>query len=352
MFLQSDNQIHFGELRIPVVAVPVRDEADRLPELLNALARQSFFGKSRGPLPVVLVLNNCCDSSIWVARSLRRQLTPLRIIAVETEFPAERAHVGSARRLAMDVALSEVGDGGVLISTDADAVPPTDWVEANVRAISAGADLVGGLIIGDPIEEAAHGEGFCRRAAQQKRYGSLLDELASLIAPLPYDPWPRHADHTGASLAVRGDVYRKLGGIPRLPRREDVAFVTMASRAGFRLRHDPNVKIQVSARLKGRAKGGMADCIHGWMKAEELGLPHLVEDPAFALTRLLERPGIAISAAGASGRDALMNENGMEGVIGPQIDVEVAIERLEQMIAAHGIRLCPAKTDFGYLTPR
>ena len=53
----------------------------------------------------------------------------------------------------------------------------------------------------------------------------LADHLASLLDFVPHDPWPRHSDHTGASLAVRGDVYAAVGGIPPLPFREDIGFV-------------------------------------------------------------------------------------------------------------------------------
>jgi hypothetical protein len=330
----------------------VRDEVERLPKLLIALNQRTFNAAGGAALPVVLVFNNCRDDSADVAASLAQRLSRIRLVMIDVEFPPQRAHVGSARRLAMDTALGEIGDDSVLISTDADAVPAPNWVEANMRAAMAGADLVGGRITGDPAEEALLGHSFCHRAEQQKRYSALLDELASIVTPLPFDPWPRHTDHTGASLAVRGDVYRSLGGMPPIAWQEDIAFVAKARRAGFRLRHDPRVAVQVSARLQGRAKGGMADCIRSWVKADAEGQPHLVEDPTCALQRLLRRSPGAISPGRESACGIPLNITTETDVIGEEIRVDVAITRLEQMIAEYGTGSCHEKIGSGFLTPR
>src|SRR5579871_3133718 len=88
--------------RSPIVAVPVRDEADRLPKLLRALARQSWISRTRQALPVMLVLNNCRDQSRAVATRFQEMAPELCLDIVKVEFPADSAHVGTARRLAMD----------------------------------------------------------------------------------------------------------------------------------------------------------------------------------------------------------------------------------------------------------
>ncbi len=325
-----------GPALSPIVAVPVRDEAERLPKLLTALGDQSWVKTTGDELPVVLVLNNCRDDSASVARRMARELPQLRLVCVEVEFPPGRAHAGSARRVAMETAAIHGGPRAVLISTDADAVPATDWIEGNLNAIISGADLVGGLIVGDPHEERLHGPGFLRRATRQLRYARLVDQLAAIVHPLPCDPWPRHSDHTGASLAVRGDVYEQLGGIPAIPTGEDVGFVAKALQGGFRLRHAPRVRVQVSARLAGRARGGMADCIRDWVEAEQLGAPQLVEDPMFVLRRLVRRPNCAIRLPAEFGDYPIfLNGVGPSDVKGPVIDVDTAIAHLERMIAVN-----------------
>lgn len=275
----------------PIVAVPARNEAERLPFLIGALGRQTWLARSGRHLRVILVLNNCDDGSAVAAASAAVHYPSLFLDIIETEFEPSKAHVGSARRLAMERAWECRPDPArsVLLTTDADAVPMVNWIEKNLQAIDAGAHVVGGHILGDAAEESLLGPAFLRRAMRQLRYTSLVDLLATLIDPLPHDPWPRHSDHTGASLAVRADVYAAVGGIPALPFREDLAFVSTVRAAGYRLRHSLDVRVRVSARLEGRASGGMADCLKGWLSASAQGLPHLVEDPTLVAARLRRR---------------------------------------------------------------
>lgn len=276
---------------LPIVAIPARNEETLLPRLIAALSRQTVFPQLGSPLSVVLVLNNTDDGSRKVVREAIQLATNLHFTVVDVEFPPERAHVGSARTLAMEIASTCV-PSGLILTTDADAVPAHDWVEQNLRSIQAGADLVGGRIIGNPQEEERHGARFLSRARMYARYQELCDELASLLDPVTHDPWPRHHDHTGASIAVRSDVYRAVGGMDALPFREDIAFVSKAKAAGFRLRHAPEVTVTVSARTHGRARGGMADCLRNWMRQEEEGIPLLLEAPEAVESRLRLRRSI------------------------------------------------------------
>ncbi|WP_280987318.1 glycosyltransferase [Hansschlegelia quercus] len=273
-----------------VVAVPARDEELRLPILLDALAGQAGLGSSG--VNVVVVLNNCQDRSAEVAEQAARRNPRLALTVRNIKLPPERAHVGEARRIAMDEAAIIAGHGGVILTTDADATPPPNWISQTLAAFAAGADLVGGRLVGDPDEEAALGPDFLRRARSVCRYQDLCDELAALLDPLPFDPWPRHHDHTGASLAVRADVYRALGGLEPLPFREDLAFVAKARAGGYRLRHPPDLHVSISARLDGRARNGMADCLKAWCAAEAQGLPTFVEDPAAIEQRLRRRAAL------------------------------------------------------------
>ena len=246
----------------PIVAVPARNEASA-PSFVDlySLGRQTWLaGRGASTAHQSWSLNNCNDHSArHFAVRAAAQHQKLLLDVIETNFSASQAHVGSARRMAMERALELAGDRArsVLLTTDADAVPMADWIENNLRAIDEGAAIVGGHILGDKTEEALLGPRFLRRAKAQLYYGSLIDRLATLIDPVPHDPWPRHSDHTGASLAVRADVYAAVGGIPALPFREDLAFVSLVRGAGYRLRHPLNVQVQVSARLDGRAPGGI-----------------------------------------------------------------------------------------------
>ena len=274
----------------PVVAVPARDEEERLPGLIKALGRQTWLAAPQRVLDVVILLNNTSDRSRQAIDEMASR-TPLRLHLVEVMLPDALAHVGTARRMSLELARSLCTDPvrSVLLTTDADAVPSPNWIGANLAAIHAGADLVGGRIIGNWREEALLGRAFVARAARYLIYAELCDRLASIIDPIGYDPWPRHRDHTGASLAVRAAVYDQVGGFPARSYREDLAFVARVRDAGFKLRHDPAVTVGVSARTKGRAPGGMADTLARWVSDAEAGRPHLVEAPDKVLARATRR---------------------------------------------------------------
>jgi len=319
----------------PVVAVPARNEEQRLPDLLFALDRQIPWSDRRELLPVVLVLNNTTDGSAALAREMMPQLTNLDLMLVEVNFDQSCAHVGSARRMAMENAYALVGDTGAIMTTDADAVPSHDWVLQNLVALSRGADIVGGRIIGDPREEAALGQGFIDRAGKYARYSALCDELASLVDPVVHDPWPRHQDHTGGSIALRGDVYRAVGGLPAMPFREDIALVTAVVRAGSRLVHPMEVSVTVSARTVGRAPGGMADCVRNWMEDEAAGRQIMVESPDIVEARLLMRHAIRSRPGRTSSEIARAIEEEAASdldVIGT-VPIETAIDHLAHRLS-------------------
>ena len=240
-----------------VVCVPARNEAERIGRLLASLAAQTFARPGR-PLRVAISINNTTDATADVVASFAAE-PRLAIRASTVTLPRASAHAGSARRLAMDAGAdwieAEISSGGVLISTDADAFVPTDWVAANLAAL-ANADLVGGrLIIARDGDASA---AVTALHAQVDRYWAAVRALEDRLDPPEHDPAPRHGDHTGASLALRVSLYRAVGGVPRLASGEDNALVAAVVRAGGRVRHCPNVWVEVSARETGRADGGMA----------------------------------------------------------------------------------------------
>jgi hypothetical protein len=112
----------------------------------------------------------------------------------------------------------------VLLTTDADARVSPDWVADNLAALAAGADAVAGRA---EIESEgarlipAHLHAI---DARERAFAALLDEIAALVDPDPADPWPRHDEHTGASIAVSVAAYRRADGMPAAPLGEDRAF--------------------------------------------------------------------------------------------------------------------------------
>jgi cellulose synthase/poly-beta-1,6-N-acetylglucosamine synthase-like glycosyltransferase len=249
-----------------VVAIPVRDEEERLPACLRALAQQrDWLGRSISPrlIRVVVFANNCSDQSASVARALA-ECWSLNIRVLEARLPPEAAHAGAARRAAMDLAeawLVEGGDkDGVILTTDADSQVAPNWIATNLAAFEAGAEAVLGRIALDDdcklLPDVLH-----RRGALEDAYESLLTELSWLLDPLEHNPWPHHATISGASLGVTRAAYNRVGGLPRVPLGEDKALIALLSRQDARIRYCPAVHAITSGRTHGRAPGGVADTL-------------------------------------------------------------------------------------------
>lgn len=241
------------------VCVPARDEVQRLPLLLRSLALQEGLPAGTPPR-VVVVANNCRDGTGDAVRAFVSEAgSTLALRLIEIELAPAEAHVGTARRAALDagaewLAASGAPDG-VLLTTDADARLPPDWIAANLAALQE-AEIVGGRLVIDG--ETAADPARADLTARIERYWSGVRALEDRFDPSPHDPPPRHGDHTGASLALRASLYRAIGGLPPLPKGEDNALVARVLEAGGRLRHCPRVRVHVSDRIAGRAEGGMA----------------------------------------------------------------------------------------------
>ncbi|KMO40747.1 glycosyl transferase [Methylobacterium variabile] len=287
-----------------VVAVPVRNEVDRIGACLRALAGQEAIG-ARG-LGIVLFLNNCTDGTAEAVAALAPSLgLPLRV--VEREFSG--AHAGWARREAMEAAaawLDEAAPDGVILTTDADSRVPPDWVARNLAALARGADAIAGTIALDAAEAARLPEALHARGRLEGAYEALLVALEALIDPVAHDPWPRHATRSGATLAVRLPVYRAAGGMPALPVGEDRAFVAALLRADARVRHAPDIVVVTSGRLDGRAPGGAADTMRRRCEAPESPCDPRLEPLSRALFRYAwGRRLRRLHAAGCLGRTRL-----------------------------------------------
>jgi hypothetical protein len=287
---------HLINTRRCVVAIPARDEEQRLPVCLSALARQrDRHGKTldRACFGVVIFANNCRDRSAELARSFGER-SSLTVRVVEASLPPAEAHAGNARRAAMDLAeawlFEERVSGGVILTTDADSRVSEDWIAKNLAAVDAGVDAVLGSIAldeeGDLLPQALH-----RRGRLESAYEALLIELSALLDPLAHNPWPHHATISGASIAVTREANLRVGRLPRVPLGEDKAFVAELVRHDAKIRYCPELRVTTSGRLDGRAPGGVADTLR--LRSN---------DPAAYCDELLEPFRVAIKRAKWRGR--------------------------------------------------
>ncbi len=239
-----------------VVAIPVRDEAALIEDCLRALALQ----QGSAAVEILLLVNNSTDGTAELARSLQPRL-PCRLHVLEHRFLPSQAHAGHARRLAMAKAAMLTDPDGVVMTTDADSCVAPDWIETNLAALDAGADVVCGRALIDPLDALRIPNHLHEDDAREVAFGAALDRIRALLDPDPADPWPRHTEESGASIAVRRDMFLAAGGVPPVRLGEDRALVDALRRVDARIRHDPDVCVTVSGRTVGRAANGMADTI-------------------------------------------------------------------------------------------
>lgn len=241
---------------------------------MTALAQQDF----PYPFDVVVGLNNTTDRSAKLLASARDfHAHRFHLHIEEADFSPDKAHAGSARRLAMEAGRRRVGTGGILLSTDADCRPPVHWISANISALQSGqADIIGGRLVIDAQEALSPEVAACHR--HWLAYWEAVRALEDEIDPCDWDPQPRHGDHTGASLALTAATYAAAGGVPPVAQAEDRALVRAVLKNGGRLAHPAQVWVRVSPRLNGRAKGGMADFMADMQARAAAGI--LPEAPA------------------------------------------------------------------------
>ena len=278
------------------IVVPARNEEQLLPRALDALRLQrDLNGRSlpHSTYEVIVLLNNCTDSSQSVAAHYQQSHPTFQLHISTCTLPSDQAHVGTARRLLMDTAHHRLEHTShpfpAILSTDADTIVAPDWVARNLDAIEAGADVVGGVIHLFPDDLAAlraHNPGTYLAYQLDRQLQALVAQLESILDPDLADPWPRHLQHFGASLACTPEVYALAGGLPPVIPLEDVAFIDALRKVGARIRHCPDTHIFTSARLDGRTPVGLSGQLKIWQQQHEHHEAHLVDSSHWITHRI------------------------------------------------------------------
>ena len=253
------------------VILPARNEEDLLPSALQALAEQKKVDGE--PLPndqyeVILLVNNSTDRTREIAQSFHRLCPSFRLHVVNRDLDRSHAHIGYVRRLLMDEACRRLEHvtrfGGLILSTDSDTRVAPNWICRNSEAIAMGVEAVGGRIVVLPGEQEALDFATRKIYRYDHLYRRLICWLEHQCDPEPHDPWPRHYQHFGASLAITPRAYRAAGRMP--PRRylEDVAFYDALIRRDLPIRHSNVVRVFTSARLNGRTRFGLSRQLKQW----------------------------------------------------------------------------------------
>lgn len=295
-----------------VIAVPARDECERIVACLSACALSVELSGLRARF-LVLVNGSTDDTARCVRMWATHRQLPTTIVQVD--FAPGLSHAGAARRLALELAGRGVAPGTTLLTTDADARPQIGWVTANLRHLHAGADLVCGAIRPMPSEAAQLPRRLERFGELEARYRAGVHELEHWLDPDPRNPWPHHGGASGASLAMRAGVLEAVGGVPLVPSGEDRALASRMRENDRIVVHADDVRVEVSCRAHGRAAGGMADTIRYRMADPDPWCDEAIRSARAVHARLLDRaslralwamalPGERIAALERRGVDA------------------------------------------------
>ena len=253
------------------VVVPARNEAEHLPRTLAALRDQvDQCGRRLPPdlYEVAILVNNSSDASAEICRQFAEHPPHFVLHVAEIDLPMGQSAVGHARRLLMDEAVRRFTGRDprhtLIASLDADTRVAHDWITTTLDAVAAGADCVAGRIFIDPADRHLLPLQSRRRLLQRVGYEHLLAEWETRLDPVPWDPWPRHRQHFGASLAMTVDTYVRAGGLPITDEHEDELLYQAVQRIDARVRHSPRVRVWTSGRLAGRALDGLAGQLTRW----------------------------------------------------------------------------------------
>lgn len=278
------------------VVVPAFNEAASIAATLAALENQTDGrGAKLDPCryEVLVLANNCTDDTAALARQFARRRPQMRLHVIEATLRHPHAHVGAARRLAMDEACRRLSglkaSPLVIASTDGDTLVSPRWIAAILGEVAAGAEAVGGRIRSSREEVAALEDGARRYYRQDKTYRLLRAAYESVLDPDPFNAWPRHFQYFGASLAVTVDAYMKAGGLPAVPVLEDMAFSDRLERIDARIRHSPLVSVMTSLRCVGKVGVGLSSTLSQWTHRARAGEPIHVESGAAIEALALDR---------------------------------------------------------------
>ena len=255
------------------IAIPAHDEENLIGRCIDSLAAQ----KDAGEFVIVVLANNCSDRTAQHARNSND--VPIEVI--EVDLAPHLRSAGHARRAAMFRA-AELGK--IILTTDADCVVDQDWVAAHRRAFNNGADAVAGRVSADWEELQHHPQEALAIGALEWEYLGLIGQAEAICDPQAHDPLPRHAQRCGANLGITRAMLDRIGGPPAIAVGEDRTLLAAVERLDGKVRFDVAPHVTASARMAGRADGGMADAL-----AARLSSDYRCDEQFIAADILVER---------------------------------------------------------------
>jgi glycosyltransferase involved in cell wall biosynthesis len=207
---QPNNPVAEERLLVSLVA-PVRDEAATLRELLAGVAAQT-----RQPDEIVFVDGGSRDDTVARLREAALHDTSIRVVEAGEATPGRGRNVGIAAASHDWIALADAGN----------RLEP-DWL-ARLVAVAEH----------DPAVEVVYGN-------FEIETDTFFERCAALAYPPPKETRPAGLMRAPsiASVLLRREVWRKVGGFPDLRAAEDLAFMEEIARRGFKTAWEPRATI-------------------------------------------------------------------------------------------------------------
>lgn len=225
------------------VTIPARNERTLITACLRAVRRALDRVAPTVRVQVCVVAHRCTDGTERVVRAQCQGWPDADLV---TAPPA--ATIGEVREFGVRHLLRVLGDHDparvLLLHTDADTVVPPEWVAGHLKHVRAGAHAVAGLVDLAGVTD--------RLDLVQSQYIALVDRGIR----------GRRHDHVyGANLGVRADAHLAVGGFAPVASGEDRDLWRRLAAHGCRLATPTDLRVRTSARLRGRAEGGLADLL-------------------------------------------------------------------------------------------
>lgn len=193
------------------LVVPLRDEAQSLPRLLETIRRQTFQ-----PEEIILVDGGSADATVELARRAAESDPHVRLIEAGPATPGRARNVGIEAASCEWVALTDAGT----------RLEPT-WLERLVSVVET-----------NPTTDVVYGN-----------LEPIVDSWFTRCAALAYIP-PKELRPGGTmrgpfipSSLLRRDVWRKIGGFTDLRAAEDLIFMNQISEAGYKIGWAPGATV-------------------------------------------------------------------------------------------------------------
>lgn len=219
-----------------LVAIPARDEAERISDCLLAVLASLRHARRAGVIAkgrIAVAAHRCTDGTEALAR---RALGPEHLVWATDAH----ASVGRVRSQLVRHAVARTGEPDWLLSTDADSRVPLSWVQDTI-VLGREHDVIVGL-----VELSELGPAAPVRIAHDRLVRAAIRSDGT------------HGHVYAANLALRWPSYQKAGGFPDAAHGEEHGLLAAARSDGARIRATTELVVTTSGRLSGRPQQGLS----------------------------------------------------------------------------------------------